>query len=180
GARQGDLLLAANAVLMHLFIMGGYLLDGLATAAEQLGGRALGANYKKGFITTVRLSSLWSFVIALLLAGIFWLAGPFIIDVMTTEPNVRALAREYLIYAALTPLIGVMAFIMDGVFIGATWSKDMRNMMLLSLVLYLACWKVLVPIWGNTGLWISLWVFLGARGLTLWLVSRRRIEETFG
>ncbi len=179
GARQGDVLLAANAVLIHLFMLGGYLLDGLATAAEQICGRALGANFRNGFITAMRLNCFWGFVVAVLLAVIFWLVGPKIIDLMTTEPNVRVLARDYLIFAALTPLVGVMAFIMDGIFIGATWSRDMRNMMLLSLVLYLICWKLLMPIWGNTGLWISFWVFLSARGLTLWWVSRRRIEDSF-
>lgn len=179
GARQGDLLLAANAVLIHFFLTGGYFLDGLAVAAEQLGGRAVGARYRKGFEISVRLTSIWGFGLAVMLAILFWLGGPWLIDLMTTEPKVRELARQYLPFAAMTPIIGVMAFIMDGVFIGATWSRDMRNMMVLSLILYLAAWWVLMPAYGNVGLWIALWAFLGARGISLWIISKRRIEETF-
>lgn len=179
GAQQGDLLLAANAVLIHFFLTGGYFLDGLAVAAEQLGGRAVGAKYRAGFEMSVRLTSWWGFGMAVLLAVLFWLGGPWLIDVMTTEPNVRELARAYLPFAAITPIMGVMAFIMDGVFIGATWSRDMRNMMILSLFLYLAAWWILFPIYGNTGLWIAMWVFLGARGLSLWLISKQRVAETF-
>lgn len=179
GARQGDLLLAANAILIHFFLTGGYFLDGLAVAAEQLGGRAVGAKYRAGFEASVRLTSLWGFGLAVLLAIIFWLGGPWLIDIMTTEPKVRELARTYLPFAALTPIAGVVAFIMDGVFIGATWSRDMRNMMILSLILYLAAWSLLFPAYGNTGLWMSLWIFLGARGLSLWLILKRRVVETF-
>lgn len=179
GARQGDLLLAANAVLIHFFLTGGYFLDGLAVAAEQLGGRALGANYREGFVQSMRLTGLWGFAMAVLLALLFWTAGPQLIDIMTTEPDVRQLARIYLPFAALTPLIGVLAFIMDGVFIGATWSRDMRNMMILSLLLYLAAWRVLTPLYGNSGLWIAIWVFLAMRGFSLWWISRKRIRESF-
>lgn len=179
GARQGDLLLAANAILLHFFLTGGYFLDGLAVSAEQLCGRAIGARYRAGFEASVRLTSLWGFSMAIMLAIVFWLGGPWLIDVMTTEPNVRVLARSYLPFAAMTPILGAMAFIMDGVFIGATWSRDMRNMMILSLALYLAAWSVLFPIYGNNGLWIAMWIFLGARGLSLWFISKRRTEETF-
>ena len=179
GARQGDLLLAANAILIHFFLTGGYFLDGLAVAAEQLGGRALGANYREGFVKTVRLTTLWGFAMASVLALLFWTGGPWLIDIMTTEPDVRQLARSFLPFAAMTPIIGVLAFIMDGVFIGATWSRDMRNMMLASLLLYLATWWVLTPLYGNNGLWIAIWVFLAARGFSLWWISRRRIRESF-
>ena len=179
GARQGDLLLADNAILIHFFLTGGYFLDGLAVAAEQLGGRALGANYREGFVKTVRLTTLWGFAMASVLALLFWTGGPWLIDIMTTEPDVRQLARSFLPFAAMTPIIGVLAFIMDGVFIGATWSRDMRNMMLASLLLYLATWWVLTPLYGNNGLWIAIWVFLAARGFSLWWISRRRIRESF-
>lgn len=179
GARQGDLLLAANAILFHFFLTGGYFLDGLAVAAEQLGGRAMGANYRKGFEQSVRLTTLWGIVLAAGLSLIFLFWGGHLINLMTTEPTVRELARTYLPYAALTPILGVLAFIMDGVFIGASWSRDVRNMMLLSLALFLAsCW-VLMPLYGNTGLWIALWIFLAARGFSLWFICKKRINESF-
>lgn len=179
GARQGDLLLAANALLMHFFITGGYFLDGLAVAAEQLSGRAIGAQYRKGFEQSVRLTIVWGFAMAAVLTFIFWFWGGHLIDIMTTEPNVRELARTYLPFAALTPVLAALAFIMDGLFIGATWSRDMRNMMLLSLILFLLAWWILLPLYGNAGLWIALWIFVSARGILLWYICRKRISESF-
>jgi len=168
GARFGEITLAANAILMQFFLISGYFLDGLATAAEQLAGRAIGANYRPAFNRAVRLTLLWGFILASIASAIFYFGGPFLIDFLTTNEIVRAEARIYLFWAAATALVGVLAFQMDGVFIGATWSVEMRNMMLLSLVAYLAAWFVLTPWLGNHGLWIALEVFLGARGISLY------------
>ena len=98
---------------------------------------------------------------------------------MTTSPDVRETARLYLVWAVLTPLAGVIAFQMDGIFIGATWSREMRNMMLLSLLLYLVAWAVLTPLFGNHGLWLSLLIFLGARSVTLPWRLRTLVPSTF-
>ena len=98
---------------------------------------------------------------------------------MTTAPEVRATARAYLLWAALTPLIATIAFQMDGIFIGATWSRDMRNMMLLSVAVYLVAWAVLTPLFGNHGLWAALLIFLGARSVTFHLRMRRLLPRTF-
>ncbi len=163
GAQFGAVVLAANAILMHFFIIGGYFLDGFAAAAEQLAGRAVGARFRPAFERVVKLTTLWGLLTALLLAALFALAGPFVIDFMTTAPEVRATARAYLFWAAVTPLIATIAFQMDGIFIGATWSRDMRNMMLLSVLIYLVAWAALTPLFGNHGLWAALLVFLGAR-----------------
>jgi len=92
---------------------------------------------------------------------------------------VRAAALAYLPYAALTPLIGTLAFQMDGVFIGATWSRDMRNMMLLSVAVYLVVWWALAPVLGIDGLWIALLAFLSIRGIALLLICLRRIGPAF-
>jgi MATE family multidrug resistance protein len=180
GAQFGDVVLAANAVLMHLFLIGGYFLDGLATAAEQLAGRAVGARYRPAFRTSVRLTLIWGFTLSLALTVIYLIAGRQFIALMTTAPEVRASAEMFLVWAALTPLAGVLAFQMDGVFIGATWSSDMRSMMLVSLAVYLAALAVLIPALGNHGLWLALLLFLGVRGLSLFLRLRRREPETFG
>ncbi len=180
GAQFGDVILAANAVLMHFFLIGGYFLDGLATAAEQLAGRAVGARYRPAFRSSVRLTLIWGFALSLALTAIYLAAGRQFIAFMTTAPEVRATAQMFLIWAALTPLAGVLAFQMDGIFIGATWSSDMRNMMLVSLAAYLAALAVLTPALGNHGLWLALLVFLGVRGLSLFLRLRRREPETFG
>lgn len=180
GSRFGEVTLAANAVLMHFFLIGGYFLDGLATAAEQLVGRAIGANFREGFLRALKLTLLWNFVLALGLTIFFLVVGPWLIDLITTLPGVRAEANRYLWMAALTALTGVLAFQMDGVFIGATWSSDMSMMMLLSFALYLAAWALLSPMFGNTGLWLALHVFLLARGISLFLLVPWRVRRTFG
>lgn len=177
GAQFGEVTLAANAVLMNFFFVAGYLLDGLATAAEQLAGRAIGARYRPAFDRSVSLSLFWGTGIAALATLLFWFAGPSLIDVLTSNPQVRAEANTYLIWAALTAIAGVAAFQMDGVYIGATWSQDMRNMMLLSLAAYLLVWWLTTPHLGNHGLWLALEVFLAIRGATLLarLPYRRRL-----
>ena len=180
GARAGAVILAANAVLMNFFIFGGYFLDGFATAAEQIAGRAVGARFRPAFDAAVRLTLAWGVGLAGLLSLILVSAGPVFIDLLTTSEEVRQAARAYLFWAALTPVFGVLAFQMDGIFIGSTWSRDMRNMMLASLALYLLVWAVAVPVFGNHGLWLALLVFLSARGLTLAWRCRVRARETFG
>jgi MATE family multidrug resistance protein len=167
GAQFGDTTLAANAILMNFFLIGAYFLDGLATAAEQLAGRAVGARHQASFMTAVRLTVIWGFALSAV-AGLFFFAlGTSLIALMTTAPDVRTMAAIYLPWAALTPLAGVLAFQMDGVYIGATWSAEMRNMMLISLAIFLAVLFTAAPLLGNHGLWLALLVFLGARGITL-------------
>ncbi len=178
-AGHGDVVLAANQVLMTLFFVGSFFLDGMATAAEQLAGRSVGARYRPAFDRSLKLTVGWGFAIGFAASLVFWIAGPAIIDAMTTNEAVRETARLYLPFAALTPLVGTLAFQMDGVFIGATWSADMRNMMLLSLALYIAIWWVLTPLLGVSGLWIALLVFLGARGLSLLWRTRARAAMAF-
>jgi MATE family multidrug resistance protein len=110
GAQYGEVILAANALLMHFFVVGGYFLDGFATAAEQLSGRAVGARFRPAFERVVWLTTLWGVATALLLSAVYALAGPVVIDLMTTAPDVRSVARDYLVWAVLTPLAGVVAF----------------------------------------------------------------------
>ncbi len=166
-ARHGDVILAANAVLMNLMMVSAFFLDGLATAAEQLCGRALGARARGDFLIALRLSIGWGFALSLALSALFLAAGPALIDLMTTAPAVREAARDYLVWAVVAPVAGVLAYELDGVFIGATWSSTMRNMMLVSLALYFALWGVLTPAFGNHGLWAAMVGFLSARGFTL-------------
>jgi MATE family multidrug resistance protein len=165
GARGGDIVLAANAILINLFLVAAYFLDGFGTAAEQMCGQAIGARDAQGFRAAVRLTALWSFAFAAgLVAAVLMCGNPFI-EFVTTNPQVRAYARDYLLFAALAPIAGVLAFEFDGVFVGATWTRDMRNMMVVSLALYIASFYLLRP-FGNAGLWLSLLFFLLARGLT--------------
>ena len=178
-AAAGDVVLAANEILMNLIAVAAYFLDGFAAAAEQLAGRAIGALYRPAFDRAVLLTIGWGFAVGAVVSLVFWLAGPTIIDWMTTSPPVRASGRVYLVFAALVPVVGTLAYQMDGVFIGATWSADMRNMMLLSLAAYLLTWWGLSGALGIAALWIALWVFLGLRGLTLVWRMRSRLPSVF-
>jgi MATE family multidrug resistance protein len=178
-ARAGDIVLAANEILFNLTIVAAYFLDGLAAAAEQFAGRAIGARERAAFDRAMRLTIGWGYGVAAAASLFLWLAGPFLIDLMTTSASVRAAARDFLPLAALVPLIGTLAYQMDGIFIGATWSTDMRNMMLLSLLAYFAVWWALAGPLGVTGLWLALLTFLGLRGLTLLWRSRARVGVAF-
>jgi multidrug resistance protein, MATE family len=166
GARGGDIMLAGNAILLNLVLFAAFFLDGFATAAEQLCGQAVGAQSAPSFHAAVRLTLLWCFVFAAGLSLAALAFGDAFIAVLSTSPQVRAFASAHLVFAALMPLAGALAYEFDGVYIGATWTRDMRNMMLLSLALYLASFYVLRP-YGNTGLWLALLLFLIARGFTL-------------
>jgi MATE family multidrug resistance protein len=178
-ADQGDVVLAANAILEKFIMVSGYFLDGLATAAEQLAGRAVGARHRAAFDRTLKLTALWSFALAAVLALVFALFGSSMIAFMSTSGEVRAVGETYLIWAVLAPLLGVLAFQMDGVFIGATWSETMRNMMLVSLAVFIAAYYLLFPLLGNHGLWLAMELFLGIRGLTLLAACRKRAARTF-
>jgi len=163
GARAGDVTLAANAVLNNFLLIGAFFLDGLANAAQQLCGRAYGARDRTGFTSATRLTLAWGLGFAIVVSVIYALFGGLLIDVMTTSAEVRHIAREFLWLAAIAPVLGVFAFTYDGIFIGATWTRDMRNLMILSLLIYLAAWALLRP-FGNTGLWGALLVLYAARG----------------
>ncbi len=118
------MVLAANAVLWNLFMIGGFFLDGFATAAETLCGQAVGARDEAGFRRAARLSLLWCLAFGGAIAGGFLVVGHAFIDAVTTSPEVREMARLYLLPAALAPLLAALPFAFDGIFIGATWTGD--------------------------------------------------------
>jgi len=163
GARSGDVTLAANSVLNNFLLVSAFFLDGLANAAEQLCGQAYGARDRAAFSGATRLVVFWGFVFALVVATIFSLFGKNFIDIMTTSDDVRRLARDFLIFAIASPLLAVFAFAFDGVYIGATWARDMRNLMVASLLIFLSSWWALRG-FANAGLWGALLAFYAARG----------------
>jgi multidrug resistance protein, MATE family len=163
GARTGDLALAANSVLNNFLLISAFFLDGLANAAQQLCGQAYGAREKSAFSGAVRLVIAWGFVFSLVVSAAFLLFGPLLIDVMTASADVRTIARDYLPFLLFAPLLGVFAFAFDGVYIGATWARDMRNLMLASLAIFFSAWLALRS-FGNAGLWGALLAHYAARG----------------
>jgi multidrug resistance protein, MATE family len=175
----GTDILAANTILLRYYFLAVSFLDGVAAAAEQLAGRSVGARYRPAFERTVRLTTLWGVGFAVAMAAAILFTGPSVIALMAPTPAVEAAALTFLPWAVALPLSGVIAFQMDGIFIGATWSREMRNMMLASLAIYMAAEAVLTPHWGNHGLWLSLLIFQGARSIffRLWMI--RLVPRTF-
>lgn len=167
GARFGDVTLAANEILTQFMHITAYALDGFAFAAEALVAQTLGAKRKDLLRRAAVMTSLWGVALCAALAIAFALGGGWLIDVMTTSPEVREEARRYLPWMVLAPLVGVASWMLDGIFIGATRSRDMRNMMIISFVIYATTAVLIVPVWDNHGLWAALMVFFVARGVTL-------------
>jgi MATE family multidrug resistance protein len=163
GARTGDVALAANSVLNNFLLISAFFLDGLANAAQQLCGQTYGARDRSAFSDAVRLVIAWGFAFSLAVSAVFLLFGPSLIDTMTTSEGVRTMAREFLPFVLFAPLLGVFAFAFDGIYIGATWARDMRNLMIGSLAIFFAAWWSLRS-FGNAGLWGALLAHYAARG----------------
>ncbi len=169
GAGLGDVTLAANQVLLQFLSITAYALDGFAFAAEAVVGQAMGARRRADLRRGAILTSQWAFGGAALLTVALLAAGPWLIDTMATAPAVRAAARVYLPWMAVAPLIGVGAWMLDGVFIGATRTRELRNAMLVAVAIYAAALSLLLPTLGNHGLWASLMILNLARTITLGL-----------
>ena len=167
GSSFDDATLAANQVLIQFLNITAYALDGFAFAAEALVGQALGAKNRQLFRKSVVMTSQWGVGSVILMALAFFVFGNSIINVMTTAEDVRAVSYVYLPWMVLAPLAGVAAWMLDGIFIGATRTADMRNMMFVSFCIYLIALALLLPAYGNHGLWASLIIFSIARGVTL-------------
>jgi MATE family multidrug resistance protein len=179
GSRMGEVPLAANAVLLNLLMIGAFFLDGVAQAAEQLCGKAVGANWKPAFDRAYALSFRWGFVIAAGLALFWMVGGGWLIDVMTTNEEVRAFARSFLWLTALAMITSMPGFLYDGILTGVTLNVVMRNGMVASLVVFLAAAVLLQPLWGNTGMWVALQIWFVARAAIYWWALERRRAGLF-
>ncbi len=163
----GDVTLAANQVLLQFLYITAYVLDGFAFAAEALVGQAAGGRARLMLRRTVVVVSKLALGTALVLGMGFWLFGAQLVDVMAKNAEVQSAARAYLAWMALAPLLAVASFLLDGIFTGATRTADMRNMMILSAIVYAISALSLVPSYGNHGLWAALLISFVARGVTL-------------
>ena len=167
GADFGDVNLAANQVLIQFVFVTSYGMDGFAFAAEALVGNAMGARARDRLRRAALLTSFWGLAVCAAMAALLALGGGLFIDLMTTAEGVRAAAREFLPWVVGAVLVGWASWMLDGIFIGATRTRDMRNMMALSFVGYVAVALALVPDFGNHGLWAALVTFFALRGVTL-------------
>lgn len=169
GAKFGDVTLAANQVLIQFLQITAFALDGFAFAAEALVGQAMGAQARGAVRRSAKLTSLWGVGFAVVLSLGFAISGPWIIDALTTAPDVRATARDYLPWLVVIPVLGVAGWMLDGIFIGATRTRDMRNTMVACAALYAVAALALAPHFGNHGLWAALTLSFVARGIALGL-----------
>jgi MATE family multidrug resistance protein len=167
GAGLGDITLAANQVLLQFLEVTAFALDGFAFAAEALVGQTMGRRDPAGLRRAALLSSQWGLGFAVALAVAFALGGPLFIDIMATAPGVRAAARDYLPWLVAAPLVGIAAWMLDGIFIGATRTRDLRNAMAISVAIYAGALLVPLPAFGNHGLWAALMLLNVTRAATL-------------
>lgn len=172
-ARLGGLVLAANAVLMNFQNLSAFSLDGIAHAAEALVGKAIGEKRRDALEHSVMLTLRWSLIFALGLTLLYLIAGPLIISVLTDIDAVRQTALRYLPWMIASPLVSVWCFLYDGVYVGATRAKEMRNFMVAStLLVFIPAWYLLQPL-GNDGLWFAFLLFMAARGVGMHVGYRK-------
>lgn len=167
GAGFGDVTLAANEVLIQFTYIVAYAMDGFAFAAEALIARAIGQGNVRRLRKSALMCSFWGAVTCTSMALFFAFGGPWLIDVMAKSADVQADARIYLIWMVAAPIVGCAAWMLDGIFIGATRGSDMRNMMIVSAIIYVIAVLVLIPVFDNHGLWAALLISFAVRGATL-------------
>ena len=167
GARQGEVILAANAVLLTFLLVISNGLDGFANAAEAMVGQAVGHRSRQRFLVACRTAARWSLIGSVVFTMLFVAAGHWLIGLLTSIEDVRATARQFLPWLWLLPLTAVWGYLFDGIFIGATRTRDMQNTMLFSaLLVFLPAWWLTTD-WGNHGLWFALIMLMLARALTM-------------
>ena len=166
-AKFGSTILAVNAVLFQFIHFLSFGLDGFAQTAETLVGSALSAKNRIAYKLAVKTVTQWSIIIGFLYSIIYYFLGPILIDLLTDLPEVRSLSKEFLIWMIFFPIVAVWPYLLDGIFIGAMRSTDMRNGMLFSLAIFLGSINFLVENYGYNGSWVALYLFMLSRGITL-------------
>lgn len=166
-ARFGEVVLAANAILLHLQSIMAYALDGFAHAAEALTGSAYGAGRRHIFKRAVKLTSLWAAIIAVIISLGYWVLGDLILALFTSIDSVLETASIYLPWMIIAPVLSIWSFQLDGIFIGTGYTREMRNAMVVSLLIYLGSLYWLVLWFDNHGLFLSLSLFMVVRAASL-------------
>ncbi len=175
GAKMGDTVLAVNTLLMQFFTLFSYIMDGFAYAGEALTGRYIGAKNKESLRSSIRLIFRWGLGLSVLFVILYTFWGENLFRVFTDDVSTIEYAHLYYWWVLMVPLSGYAAFLWDGIFIGATASKTMRNAMLLSTIIFFGVYLAFVSYLGNNALWLALIVFLLARGIIQWLYAPKAI-----
>ena len=173
GAAQGSVELAVNTLLMQMFTIFSYFMDGFAYAGEALVGKAIGAVNSEVCLSVVRRLFQWGGVVALFFVVLYALGGEWFMSFLTDDMQVLEAVSRYRHWTLLLPLCGVASFLWDGVYIGATSPRLMLLSMAISMVLFLAGYFLLIPLYGNHGLWIAFLSYLACRGMVQTLTYRK-------
>ena len=173
-AKLGDDILAVNMILMQFFYIFSYFTDGFAYAGEALVGRFTGAHDLMNLKKTIKYLLLWGVGLSVPFTLLYWAFPEAFIGLISDQPGIAEQARPYYIYMILIPVITFAAFLWDGIYIGATAAKEIRNTMIIaSILVFLPAWFILMPLYGNHGLWIAFLLFMIARGLSMTLMAKR-------
>ena len=173
GAKQGDAELAVNTMLMQLFTLYSYIMDGFAFAGEAMVGKAIGGRMRGIYDDTVRRLFRWGWGVAALFTLAYLLLGKPFLSILTDDATVLDVAQVYQPWTLLFPLCGMAAFIWDGIYIGATATKGMLISMASGMVMFFLLYFTLVPVWGNHGLWIAFVIYLATRGITQTIMRKK-------
>lgn len=165
GAAQGTLTLAVNTLLMQLFTLFSYFMDGFAYAAEAMTGRYYGAQDDKALSNTIGSLFRWGWLMVALFTLIYWVGGTPFLRLLTTDATVIQAASDYLPWAVLIPLCSMAAFVWDGVFIGTTYTRGMLISCAVAAAVFFSLWFLLSPSMGNHALWVALLSYLALRGI---------------
>jgi len=179
GAKMGDVVLAANAILLQFLMFASYSLDGFAHAVEVLCGHGAGKKDRAAFKQAVRATTGFSAMSAVAISVFYLLFGDVLINLFSNLPEVLAMAKTYLIWAIVLPVVAVGAFQLDGIYLGLTQTQVLRNMMVLSLMIYIPLSLFLSDLWGNHGLWAAFTIFMGLRAITLGMMYVRVEKKAF-
>ncbi len=179
GASQGDTMLAVNALIMQLFTIFSFFMDGFAFAGEGLSGRFKGACDKDNFHQTVKYLLLFGVVIAGIFTFLYALCGDLFIGLLTDDATVALSAHDYIFWAATIPFAGFLAFTWDGIFIGTTETRSMLASMAAATAIFFGVFYLSFNQMGNHGLWLAFITYLAVRGITLWIISRRFNRDNY-
>lgn len=177
-SEMGEMILAANALLMQFFMLFSYFMDGFAYAGEALTGRYVGARNKKMLRLMLKRIFFWGLVVSGVAVVVYTLFPDQILQILTNDKAVIETSKTFIFWTVLIPITGFAAFLWDGIFIGATASKEMRNAMIFSAFVFFACYYLATPTLGNNGLWLAFILYLLVRGLTqtIWAKKALKIE----
>ena len=171
-----ETILAVNSILMQFFMFFSFLIDGFAHASEALTGKFIGAKDRTSLSKTIKLLFIWGTGISLFFTGVYLLGGNLIFRALTNNPEVIANAKPYFFWVVMVPMASYAAFLWDGIYIGATAGKQMRNAMLIStLLIFFPAYFLASKFMGNHGLWFAFILFMIARGITMQVLSQKAV-----